>query len=186
MKKCFTAILAVVSIAVFFGCSQKKVATIDKSSSPPAAEKQTNITPSLDKIPTETVTSLDRDKKDKNTVPAYILELQAKLQDVYFNYDKYDLSDEAKKATKMLGDILIKNNKVKVVIEGHCDERGTNEYNLALGDRRAKAVKDYLIAMGIPAYRVELLSYGEEKPACTESSETCWAKNRRVHFVLSE
>lgn len=188
MKKCFTAVLAILSIAVIFGCSQKKVSTVDKTSTPASAQAkpadtQTNATDS-NKIPTESVTSLDKENKD--TVPAYIKELQARLQDVYFAYDKYDLSDDGKKAAKTIGDILTKNKKVKVTIEGHCDERGTNEYNLALGDRRAIVVKEYLIAVGIPANKIELISYGEEKPACTESSESCWAKNRRDHFVLSE
>jgi hypothetical protein len=72
----------------------------------------------------------------------------------------------------------------KGLFEGHCDERGTNEYNLALGDRRAKAARDYLIALGIAANRIEMLSYGEEKPLCTEETDECWAKNRRAHFVI--
>ena len=79
---------------------------------------------------------------------------------------------------------LIKNTSAKILVEGHCDERGTNEYNLALGDRRAKAARDYLIALGIASNRIEMISYGEEKPLCKESTEECWAKNRRVHFVI--
>lgn len=187
MKNCLIAVLALVSIFAFSGCSQKKVSTADQTSAPATsqsspADKQTAA--DSGKIPTESVTSLDKDRKD--TVPAYIKELQTKLKDIYFAYDKYDLSDEAKISTRLLGDILMKNKKVKVTIEGHSDERGTNEYNLALGDRRAKVAKEYLIILGIPASQIELISYGEEKPACTESSESCWAKNRRDHFVLSE
>ncbi|MBI5846649.1 MAG: peptidoglycan-associated lipoprotein Pal [Nitrospirae bacterium] len=187
MKNGLVAVLALVSIIVFSGCSQKKVSTVDQTSAPAAtqgnpSDKQTAA--DSKKIPTESVTSLDKDKKD--TIPAYVRELQAKLQDIYFAYDKYDLSDEAKQSTKVLGDILMKNKKVKVTIEGHSDERGTNEYNLALGDRRAKVAKEYLVTLGIPAGKIELISYGEEKPACTESSESCWAKNRRDHFALSE
>ncbi|MBI5632695.1 MAG: peptidoglycan-associated lipoprotein Pal [Nitrospirae bacterium] len=188
MKKSLAAVMAIVSIIAFSGCAQKKVATVDQTSAPVSAQTKPadREAPAADskKIPTESVTSLDKDKKE--TVPAYVRELQAKVQDVYFAYDKYDLSDDAIKAVKTVGDILTKNKKVKVTIEGHSDERGTNEYNLALGDRRAKVAKDYLISLGIPANRIELISYGEEKPACTESSETCWAKNRRDHFVLSE
>lgn len=89
-------------------------------------------------------------------------ELQSKLPDIYFAYDNYNLSDEAKAITKKLADVLAKNNTVQMTIEGHCDGRGTNEYNLALGNRRAKTVKEYLVALGIPTSRVETISYGEE------------------------
>lgn len=187
MKKLLTAVLALVTIIAFSGCSQKKVATTDQTSAPASSKSgptDKQAVTDTGKIPTESVTSLDKDSKD--TVPAYIRELQTKLQDIYFAYDKYDLSEEAKQSARLLGDILTKNKKVRVTIEGHSDERGTNEYNLALGDRRAKVAKEYLIALGIPANRIELISYGEEKPVCTESSEACWAKNRRDHFVLSE
>jgi peptidoglycan-associated lipoprotein len=79
---------------------------------------------------------------------------------------------------------MAKNSTARLSIEGHCDERGTNEYNLALGDRRAKAVKDYLTSLGVASGRMDVISYGEERPACTDQSEACWAKNRRAHFVV--
>ena len=71
-----------------------------------------------------------------------------------------------------------------MLIEGHCDERGTNEYNLALGERRAKAAMNYLVSQGVQANRITIISYGEERPACTERSESCWAKNRRAQFLV--
>ncbi len=188
MKNFVIAVLTMVSIIAFAGCSQKKIATTDPAPAPatkPATPPDKATMPAEpNKIPTESVTSLDKDKNA--SVPAYVRELQAKMTDVYFDYDSYDLSEEGKKAVRSLADILAKNNKVTVTVEGHCDERGTNEYNLALGDRRAKAVKDYLSALHVPANKVELISYGEEKPACTESTEACWAKNRRAHFALAE
>src|SRR5574340_1110255 len=165
MRKCLVAVLAVMGIMVISGCSQKKVATLDQTTPPSSSQTKQDekgIT-SPKNIPTDSVTSRERDNKD--SVPAYIKELQAGLRDVYFVYDKYDLSDEAKNSLKTLADVLRKNNKVKVSIEGHCDERGTNEYNLALGDRRAKVAKEYLAAVGIPANRLDIISYGEEKPA---------------------
>lgn len=182
MNRLLTAVLLAMIFAIFGGCSQKKVSTIDQPSadSRQSADKTTGTD---SKIPTAAVTSLDKDQQD--SVPAYVKELQSKLKDIYFAYDKYNLSDEAKAITKNLADVLAKNSAVKVTIEGHCDERGTNEYNLALGDKRAKAVKEYLVALGVPAKRVDIISYGEEKPACTESSESCWAKNRRDHAVLA-
>ena len=76
------------------------------------------------------------------------------------------------------------NMPAKILIEGHCDDRGTNEYNLALGDRRAKSVRDYLVALGIASNRIETISYGEEEPLCTDQTEECWAKNRRAHFII--
>lgn len=87
---------------------------------------------------------------------------------------------------KEVSTILSRNKNIKVIIEGHCDERGTNEYNLGLGDRRANSAKEYLISLGIPSNKIETISYGEEKPICTEQTEDCWAKNRRAHFVFIE
>lgn len=182
MKQLLTAVLLAMVFTVPTGCSQKKVATLDQTSAPAAAQ-QTTDTQSRKQIPVEPVTSLDKDGQE--SVPAYVKELQSKLQDIHFAFDRYDLSDEAKGSVKGLADILTKNRKVTVTVEGHCDERGTNEYNLALGDRRAKAAKEYLAALGIASGRMEMISYGEERPACTESTEPCWAKNRRDHFVLA-
>ena len=113
-----------------------------------------------------------------------IEEIQAGLKDILFDFDKYDITPEAKIILKEVASALSKNMKAKVVVEGHCDERGTNEYNLGLGDKRANSVKDYLVSLGVPSGRIETISYGEEKPICSESSEECWAKNRRAHFVL--
>ena len=81
---------------------------------------------------------------------------------------------------------LNKDKNINVLIEGHCDERGTNEYNLALGEKRANAAKEYLSARGIAAKRINTISYGEEKPLCTEQNEDCYQKNRRAHFVAEK
>ena len=78
------------------------------------------------------------------------------------------------------------NQSALLLIEGHADERGTNEYNLALGERRAKATRDYLVSVGIDAGRITVISYGEERPTCTEKAEACWAKNRRAHFLVKQ
>ena len=106
------------------------------------------------------------------------------MKDIHFDFDRYIIRNDEKPILKQVADTLRKNGNVKVTIEGNCDERGTNEYNLALGDRRAKAAKDFLLSLGIQAGRMDTVSYGEEKPLCTESNEACWAKNRRDHFVL--
>lgn len=98
---------------------------------------------------------------------------------VHFEYDKYAVQDTDKDLLKKQADWLAKYPDVKVTIEGYADERGTREYNLALGARRANAVKEYLVSVGISAARVDTISYGKEKPVCTDSTEDCWAQNRR-------
>lgn len=103
--------------------------------------------------------------------------------DAYFDYNKADIRPDARIALSKTADFLKNYPQIKVTVEGHCDERGSTEYNLALGDRRANAVKQYLVSLGIAADRISSVSYGKEKPFCTESNETCWQQNRRGHFV---
>jgi peptidoglycan-associated lipoprotein len=110
----------------------------------------------------------------------------AALKEVYFDFDKYDIRPEDAKTLDANATWLKSNGDNLVLIEGHCDERGTNEYNLALGERRAKATRDYLVSVGIDAGRITVISYGEERPTCTEKTEGCWAKNRRAHFLVKQ
>jgi peptidoglycan-associated lipoprotein len=112
------------------------------------------------------------------------LNAQGVLQTVYFDFDKSDLSGETRRVLRLNADWMQKNTEYRIVIEGHCDERGTIEYNLALGQRRAQAVRDYLTNMGVAADRMRLVSYGEEKPADPAHSEAAWALNRRAAFVI--
>jgi peptidoglycan-associated lipoprotein len=105
------------------------------------------------------------------------------LQDVHFDFDKYDIRPGDAKILDTDAAWLKQNGDRLVLIEGHCDERGTNEYNLALGERRARAAQNYLVAHGVAATRITVVSYGEERPTCTEHGESCWAKNRRAHFL---
>jgi peptidoglycan-associated lipoprotein len=104
------------------------------------------------------------------------------LKDIHFDFDKYDIRPGDAKVLDANATWLKGNNNL-VLIEGHCDERGTNEYNLALGERRAKAAMNYLVSQGVQAGRITIISYGEERPLCTEHNEACWAKNRRAHFL---
>jgi peptidoglycan-associated lipoprotein len=106
------------------------------------------------------------------------------LKDVYFGFDRDDLDTAARETLRANADWLYNNPSATVQIEGHCDERGTNEYNLALGVRRAGGSKDYLVNLGVSADRLSTISYGKEIPACKESTEECWAKNRRARFVI--
>jgi peptidoglycan-associated lipoprotein len=105
------------------------------------------------------------------------------LKDVYFDFDKYDIRAGDARILDANAAWLKTNNDL-VLIEGHCDERGTNEYNLALGERRAKATMNYLVGQGVQANRITIISYGKERPTCPEHTEACWAKNRRAHFLV--
>ncbi len=105
--------------------------------------------------------------------------------DVYFNYDEATLSDETREKLARNAELLRGQPQFNLTVEGHCDERGTNEYNLALGEQRANAVRDYLASLGVGGDRLRTISYGEERPACTESDESCWSQNRRAHMVVT-
>jgi peptidoglycan-associated lipoprotein len=107
------------------------------------------------------------------------------VKDAYFDLDKSDLRDDARAALTKDAEFLRSYPQVRVSIEGHCDERGSTEYNLGLGQRRAASAKNYLISLGISADRMETTSWGKERPFCTEHDETCWQQNRRAHFVMA-
>jgi len=105
------------------------------------------------------------------------------VRDAYFDYDKADLRPDARAALTKTADFLKNYPQIKVTIEGHCDERGSTEYNLGLGDRRASAAKDFLVGLGVPADRLKTISYGKERPQCTDPNEGCYQKNRRAHLA---
>jgi len=108
------------------------------------------------------------------------------LTDIYFEYDKSDLLPASRDGLAKNADWLKRSyNSAVVQVEGHCDERGTNEYNLALGERRAKAAVDYLVSLGVPAARLTTISYGKERPQCNESNESCFQRNRRAHGLIT-
>ena len=108
------------------------------------------------------------------------------VKDVYFDYDKADVRADQQAVVQANAAFLQQHPSMSVTLEGHCDERGSTEYNLALGDNRASAVKNALVAAGVPTDRIKTVSFGKEKPFCTESSESCWQQNRRGHFVLNK
>ena len=108
------------------------------------------------------------------------------VRDAYFDFNKADIRSDARDALGKTADFLRNYPQIRVTIEGHCDERGSTEYNLALGDRRASAVKQYLISLGISADRLNTVSFGKEKPFCMQSTDDCYQQNRRGHFVRSK
>ena len=105
------------------------------------------------------------------------------MKDVYFDFDQYNLDNDDRATLRASADWLKKNPSARAQIEGHCDERGTSEYNLALGAKRAQAAKDYLVSLGVAENRLSTMSYGEEIPVCRDALESCWRKNRRDRFV---
>jgi len=110
---------------------------------------------------------------------------QGFVANVYFDFDKSNLRDEAREALTGNARWLRQHPEFLLTIAGHCDERGTNEYNLALGERRANTAKDYLTSLGVEASRLQTISYGEERPVCTQSDEACWQRNRRAHMLIT-
>jgi len=116
--------------------------------------------------------------------------LQQQAQDAYFDYDHNDLRPDAREAlthdAELLRKIFAQEPNFVVILEGHCDERGSGEYNLALGDRRANSAQEFLVQLGIPASRLKTISYGKERPQCTDATEECWQKNRRAHLAAGQ
>jgi peptidoglycan-associated lipoprotein len=108
------------------------------------------------------------------------------VRDAYFDFNKADIRPDAREALAKTAEFLRNYPQVRVTIEGHCDERGSTEYNLALGDRRASAVKQYLVSLGLAADRLSTVSFGKEKPFCMETTEACYQQNRRGHFVMAQ
>jgi len=108
------------------------------------------------------------------------------VKDIFFDYDKYDITPADQATIQADAEFLKSHPNITFTIEGHCDERGSTEYNLALGDNRANAARQALVQLGVPADRIRTISYGKEKPFCTESTEQCWQQNRRAHFVFGK
>ena len=190
MKKIFSVFMILGVMIV--GCAQRNaVKTADMPTKEVAAVdsrqtegKQKETQPLKDMSKSKDISERELSRKQTSELQETIKGLETKFRDIYFDYDKYTIEDNAKPLLKQLSATLLKNQKIKVLIEGHCDERGTAEYNIALGDRRANAARQYLSALGILPSRIQIISYGKEKPICTESNAKCWAKNRRDHFVF--
>jgi len=187
MKRISLSIVLLLGLIVI-GCAEKKMVKQQPEEYQPAGtvhktEKPATVT--IEVQPEEKITDQQLARIESKEEPLrYTEEKDVFFEDIYFDFDEYDIRDDAKPVLESMASWLLKNKPAILLIEGHCDPRGTNEYNLALGDRRAKATKDYLGALGIASNRIEMLSYGEEKLLCFDESEACWAKNRRAHFVV--
>jgi peptidoglycan-associated lipoprotein len=160
-----TLLLVIPGFMVTVGC-QKKVVTQAKEPEP------------------EPVTVVEEKKPEPAPAPSKMDDMVMR-ENIYFDFDKSNLKPAAQENLMRKAEWLRENPDATVTIEGHCDERGTNEYNLALGDRRAESAKGFLVDLGISAARLTTISYGEERPVCLQSNEECWAKNRRGQFVIN-
>jgi peptidoglycan-associated lipoprotein len=191
-RKLFWAALAALPLLAV-GCSKKAVTAAPPPPAPaPATTTARNTAPAppatrqVARATPPAATPVARRTPNAAT-RARIDELLARIQDAYFDYDKHALRPDALKAlesdSKELRDIIVQYPSYKLTIEGYCDERGSAEYNMALGDARAKAAKDFLVGVGIPAEQLRVVSFGKEKQVCDEHDEACWQKNRRVHIL---
>lgn len=163
----YLMVVLLIGLLALWGCPKKAEVTTEAQA--PTAEQAP---------PEQKAKSEDEEARERAAAAA------AGLQPVYFDFDQSFIRNEAREVMKANADWLKAHSQAKIKIEGNCDERGTIEYNQALGQRRAASAKKYLTEMGIAGHRISLISYGKEKPGCTESTESCWQKNRRDDFVV--
>ncbi|HJV67040.1 MAG TPA: peptidoglycan-associated lipoprotein Pal [Geomonas sp.] len=193
MRRKIIATMVALCVGAFLagGCAKKEIVkteepapSVQKQAPAPAPEtKPTTPEQQAQPLPeTPTREAVIQPEAPKETAaPA---ELQSELQKIYFNFDSSDLSQQSRDTLSKNAELMAKNPSVKIRIEGNCDERGSDEYNLALGERRAKAARDYLVRLGVAAGRLSVISYGEEKPVDPGHDEAAWSKNRRDEFVI--
>lgn len=182
-------IIVLLSVLTLWGCPKKAEVTAapeatEVKAEPTAEEKA--AAEAKAKADAEAQAKADAEAKAKAEEQERAAAAAAGLKPVYFDFDKSFIRDDAKATMKANAEWLKANPKVKVRIEGNCDERGTKEYNQALGQRRATSAKKYLTDLGVSAKRISLISYGKEKPVCSEGTEDCWQKNRRDDLVAAE
>ncbi|PLX88895.1 MAG: peptidoglycan-associated lipoprotein [Desulfuromonas sp.] len=175
-------VLLALALMLTTGCA-KKTAVDD------AASSQTGVTETVVDDATEAASSFEEQAVTDSTASATLTAAEAevlvrKLMRVYFDYDQYVLTESAKETLYANAQIMKAAPALQVIVEGHCDERGSDEYNLALGERRALATKNHLVSLGVSADQLGTLSYGEEVPLVLGRSEDAWAKNRRAEFTL--
>ena len=190
-RKLMVWIAVPVLLTFVYGCPKKKPATT------PAADLDVETTtvapptttPAEEVTEPETPTMADQteDPLMGSDMQAINEELQRRgfSPDIYFDYDESSLTDESRDRLARNADLLKSQPQFLVTIEGHADSRGTNEYNLALGERRANAVRDYLTSLGVAGERLRTISYGEERGVCTEEEDNCWSQNRRAHMIIT-
>ena len=178
VKTLLVSILFGIGLTMMVGCAKKVETTEVKETrtSPPAEEVPPPPPPPPPPVAEEP-------KAPEMPPPPPVVKPTVKLEDVFFGFDKADLGPSNQQALEDVSHWLEDNSGSSITVEGHCDERGTVEYNLALGERRATAIKDHLESLGVDAGRIKTISYGKERPFCSDHNEQCWKENRRGHFV---
>jgi peptidoglycan-associated lipoprotein len=179
------ALLAVVMAVAIGACksSGSKVQAPKPSATPVATPASTSMGEEVVYEPgSETIIS----EQVTEELPEDLVQLNAQgyLEDAFFDTDRFDLTPAAREALAKNAAWLQNHPTIMILVEGHCDERNTREYNLALGERRASAVQEYLVLLGIPSQRIQIISYGEERPFALGNNESAWQLNRRAHFVI--
>ncbi len=175
-------LLLALAILVSWGCASQKAAA-PPSETTAQTQKQTEQGKSLAEAKAKEMAQMKEEElAHQKEIVAMAKALEKK--DIHFDFDKYDLKPEARDILKDLGNFLLEHPSCRLLIEGHCDERGSEEYNLALGEKRANAAMNYLASLGVSPKRITTISYGENRPLCQEHNESCWWKNRRDHFIL--
>lgn len=182
-------ILIVLMVFLIFGCAKKYVKeTAEGPAEEKAVAEEASIPEKVEKeVVEEGIYAAKEGKIGEEEIAegAGIVSKEGVFKDIYFDFDRYDIRPDARPVLDEIASWMNKNNSSNIIIEGHCDDRGTNEYNLALGEKRARATRDYLISQGVSPSRIDIVTYGEEKPQCTEHNEECWQLNRRAHFVVT-
>ncbi|MPY89317.1 MAG: peptidoglycan-associated lipoprotein Pal [Luteitalea sp.] len=180
-------VVALTVVIALPACGRKKPETVPAPPPPPAAEPEAPPPPPPPPEPAEPPTEETALTEEEIFARKSLEELNAEepLVDVFFDYDSAELREEARSSLQKNAEWLKQWTSTRILIEGHCDERGTPEYNLALGERRATAVSSYLVNLGLTADRVTTVSKGKEQPFCTEQADSCWQQNRRGHFLIT-
>jgi peptidoglycan-associated lipoprotein len=173
-------VVALVSVVAFSACGKKPV----KAPPAPAPVAPAVPPPAPEPVTREIAPQVDDYARLKET-PADEIDRMGLLAEVHFDYDKADIREGDRAVLTKNAEVLKRFDFLRITIEGHCDERGSVEYNLALGEKRARAAYDYLVSLGVQADRLKTVSYGKEVPVCQQSNEECWARNRRAHFTVT-
>jgi|HubBroStandDraft_6_1064221.scaffolds.fasta_scaffold111963_2 peptidoglycan-associated lipoprotein len=193
MKSQFLACAALAALSLTFaGCAKKVVAKAPTTpaSTPVAATAASKPASTPNYSRPAQVASTTQPRLPDAATRERIQDLLNRIQDAYFDYNQHTLRPDAEVALRTdaqtLADIIKQYPDFKLTVEGHCDERGSDEYNLALGDARAKQTKEYLATLGLPANQLVTISYGKDKPVCEDHDEACWQKNRRAHLTQAQ
>src|SRR5262245_32937188 len=189
-------LLVIIALALWAGCAKRPVG-LQRTSNVPSSPPPVAVAPAPAPEAARPVTPLESGRTTDVPVPSTpvtplqggqrpaVAEFRATdaLKDIHFDFDRYNIRQDAADTLTANAAWMKSNPGTAILVEGHCDERGTVEYNLALGQRRAQSARDFLVGQGVPATRLTTISYGKERPICSESTEDCWARNRRAHFL---